>query len=277
MIAVADALAARLGAEATTLALCWRIVRVDGVALGLTAHDRALVVDGLAYRPAPGLQPSAITQGQAGEAHAMEITGALSEDGVREADLIAGRYDEARVRCFLVDWGAVDAGTLTLVSGRIGAIACGEGRFTAEMRTALDDLSAVAIERYSPTCRAAFGDRRCRVDLAARTRVVKVTAVAGALVSTDDGVLATDVYRYGRVRVVSGAASGIERVIDGSSAGAVTLRDGVPGLGAGARIEVREGCDKLFATCRDRFANRLNFRGEPHVPGADAIARYPGL
>jgi hypothetical protein len=45
-------------------------------------------------------------------------------------------------------------------------------------------------------------------------------------------------------------------------------------LGPGIRIELREGCDKLFATCRDRFGNCAAFDGEPHVPGADALLRY---
>jgi uncharacterized phage protein (TIGR02218 family) len=37
-----------------------------------------------------------------------------------------------------------------------------------------------------------------------------------------------------------------------------------------------EGCDKRLETCRDRFANTLNFRGEPHLPGNDLLTRYPG-
>ena len=35
------------------------------------------------------------------------------------------------------------------------------------------------------------------------------------------------------------------------------------------------GCDKRLATCIDRFANVLNFRGEPYVPGQDALTHYP--
>uniref|UniRef100_UPI003F71554B DUF2163 domain-containing protein n=1 Tax=Elioraea sp. TaxID=2185103 RepID=UPI003F71554B len=36
-------------------------------------------------------------------------------------------------------------------------------------------------------------------------------------------------------------------------------------------LRVQPGCDKRLATCRDRFANRLNFRGEPHIPGDKGI------
>jgi uncharacterized phage protein (TIGR02218 family) len=36
-------------------------------------------------------------------------------------------------------------------------------------------------------------------------------------------------------------------------------------------LRIQPGCDKRWATCRDRFANQLNFRGEPLVPGANAL------
>ncbi len=35
------------------------------------------------------------------------------------------------------------------------------------------------------------------------------------------------------------------------------------------------GCDRALATCRDRFANVVNFRGFPHIPGNDFVLRYP--
>ncbi|MHA6288275.1 DUF2163 domain-containing protein [Maricaulis sp. CAU 1757] len=35
------------------------------------------------------------------------------------------------------------------------------------------------------------------------------------------------------------------------------------------------GCDQAFATCRDRFANTLNFRGFPYLPGNDALMASP--
>ena len=35
------------------------------------------------------------------------------------------------------------------------------------------------------------------------------------------------------------------------------------------------GCDKRFATCRDKFDNVVNFRGEPHVPGNDRVFDFP--
>lgn len=43
-----------------------------------------------------------------------------------------------------------------------------------------------------------------------------------------------------------------------------------------ARVRLIEGCDKQLATCRGRFANAANFRGEAHLPGNDLLTRFPG-
>lgn len=43
----------------------------------------------------------------------------------------------------------------------------------------------------------------------------------------------------------------------------------------GDAFRVHPGCDKRLDTCIDRFANVLNFRGEPYVPGQDAMMSYP--
>lgn len=44
---------------------------------------------------------------------------------------------------------------------------------------------------------------------------------------------------------------------------------------AGDRYVIHPGCDKLFGTCRDKFDNALNFRGEKDIPGQDAYMRTP--
>ena len=45
-------------------------------------------------------------------------------------------------------------------------------------------------------------------------------------------------------------------------------------IAAGDTFVVTAGCDKRFATCRDRFDNVVNFRGFPHIPGNDFVMRY---
>ena len=46
-------------------------------------------------------------------------------------------------------------------------------------------------------------------------------------------------------------------------------------IGVGDVFRVHPGCDKRLDTCRDKFANVINFRGEPYVPGHDDYLDYP--
>jgi uncharacterized phage protein (TIGR02218 family) len=46
-------------------------------------------------------------------------------------------------------------------------------------------------------------------------------------------------------------------------------------IAPGDTFTLTAGCDKRFATCRDRFANGGNFRGFPHIPGNDFVISYP--
>jgi uncharacterized phage protein (TIGR02218 family) len=42
-------------------------------------------------------------------------------------------------------------------------------------------------------------------------------------------------------------------------------------IGVADTFTVTAGCDKRFQTCRDRFANGVNFRGFPQIPGNDFV------
>lgn len=270
--------AARLAAELTTLALCWRIVRRDGVALGFTTHDRALRVGGLDYRPAPGMMPSAIALSDGLEVDTMEVSGALTGDGISEADLAAGRFDAARIEIFLIDWEAPETGPMALARGTIGEVERRDGAFTAELRGPTHGFAASPVELLSPECRAELGDRRCRVDLAKWTRAAMVTGGTATGVTLDIPAAAEGWFAYGTLRFLDGACAGVTAEVMESEGAAVTLREALPAVpAAGDRVELRAGCDKRFASCRQKFANALNFRGEPHVPGTDALARYPGV
>jgi uncharacterized phage protein (TIGR02218 family) len=48
-------------------------------------------------------------------------------------------------------------------------------------------------------------------------------------------------------------------------------------IASGDTFTVTAGCDKIFATCRDRFANTVNFRGFPHIPGNDFVVATPSV
>jgi uncharacterized phage protein (TIGR02218 family) len=84
-------------------------------------------------------------------------------------------------------------------------------------------------------------------------------------------------FAYGAVRWLDGANCGLTSDIWESDATGVTLpRQPNSAIATGSRIELIEGCDKQITTCATRFANAINFRGEPYLPGNDLLTRYPG-
>lgn len=261
----------------TTIALCWRIERRDGVTIGLTNHDRDLVINGLVHRAAPGMTPSAIKRSDGLEADTMDITGALTSAAIAEVDLLAGRWDGARVALFAVDWTGGDATQVPLGEGTIGAVETDRGGFTAELRGASAALDRPVVEATSPECRAELGDKRCRVAMAGRRRMARVLGVVEHVVTVDAVEPSDNVYGAGLLRWIGGANGGLQSAIAMSSGATVTLRS-APALAVagGDLVELIEGCDKSLATCAARFTNTVNFRGEPYLPGIDLLTRYPG-
>jgi uncharacterized phage protein (TIGR02218 family) len=262
----------------TTLAFCWRLERRDGVCLGFTTHDAELLVGGLAYRPSPGLLPSAIAQEAGYGAAALDVSGALTSTAISADDLGAGRWDGAAVELFAVDWTDPAGERVVLAAGELGDVTVRDSAFEAELRGPASRLDAAASEQTSPECRAELGDRRCRVDLAARTLIARVEAVIGdEAIEVAGAAEAEGAYAGGRLRWLSGGNGGIARRVAESQGPRLVLAEPPPYPAAiGDLVELQEGCDKSFATCVGRFANAANFRGEPHLPGMDLLTRYPG-
>lgn len=264
--------------DLTTMALCWRLDRRDGVALGFTSHDRDLTIGGLVYRAAPGMVPSAISLSDGLEVDTLDVSGALSHDAIRTDDLATGRWDGAGVRLFAVDWSDPESERLPLARGELGDVETRDGAFTAELAGPTALLERPVVEYTSPECRAELGDRRCRVDLAARRRLVRVAEVADAVtIRVTDTAAGADLYAYGRLRWIDGANAGLASAILSSEGDWLTLREPpFAPVATGVLVEIGEGCDKSLATCAGRFANAINFRGEPWLPGNDLLTRYPG-
>jgi len=269
----------RLSGDLTTLVLCWRIVRADGVAMGFSSHDRPLRIDGLRYEHAPGISPSAVVTSDGLEVDTMEVAGALSASAITATDLLGGRYDGAAMTLFLVDWQQPDAGRHVLATGRLGAVEAGDGPDTGFVATLLgptSSLQATAVESYSPECRAALGDLRCRADMRGREHLAEVVDSTGERLVLAMVAVLPEALVEGRLRVLDGGLAGIERRIIGTDGGALVLDVPIV-LAPGIRVRVLEGCDKRFSTCVVRFGNGANFRGEPYVPGGDLLMRIAGL
>ena len=261
--------------DLTSIALCWLLERADGAGIGLTSHDQPLLRDDASFEPAPGIMPASITRKLGLEAGAGEITSALSSEALNDEDLALGRWNGAGVQLTAVDWTDPEANSIQLLGGEIGSVSIDGNSFTADLQGAAVKLDNPVCPATSAECRAQFGDKQCRIDLAGRT-------IGATVIESNAGALTFDEpiderYILGRLRYMSGANCGLTSIVLSVSPTGVQLRD-LPRapVEIGCRVQLREGCDKRFATCVSRFANGANFRGEPHLPGNDLLTRYPG-
>lgn len=262
--------------ELVTLAWCWRLARRDGVVVGLTSHDRDLVIDGIPYRAAPGMKPSALETSDSLEVETMDLEGAVSSSAISAEDLDAGRWDGAELVLMVTDWSAPEAAPIVVARGELGAVERRGAAFAAELQGVLRRLDGPACPATSPSCRAALGDRACRVDLAPLMHLRRVVAVDGRAVTLDAPVAAGNM-AFGELLWIEGAACGLASPViadDGTVLQLAEVPAALPALPA--RVRLTEGCDKQLATCRARFGNAANFRGEAHLPGNDLLTRYPG-
>lgn len=105
--------------------------------------------------------------------------------------------------------------------------------------------------------------------------ITKTGDTAGGIAISN---FATPILDGGSVTWITGENAGASMELKTYNAGTnqITLW-----LGMGFPIQVGDtfffyaGCDKRRDTCLNTFANILNFRGEPDMPGTDALLSYP--
>jgi uncharacterized phage protein (TIGR02218 family) len=279
MRAIPEPLAAALAAGVTTLAHVWRVTRRDGALFAFTDHDRPLAFDALTCEPMAGVSPGAIEKSIGLSVDSASVSGALNSEAITESDIARGLWDGARVDLYRVDW--TDTGQRVHVfSGAIGEVRRGAQAFVAELRGLQAALNTPVGRVFSRFCDADVGDARCRVDIDAPAfrgeGVVSEAITAAAFRATGLGAFAQGWFARGRVLWSEGGESEVAaHTLAGDDAVIEVIDAPGPAIAPGAAFTIFSGCDKRFDTCRVKFANTLNFRGFPHIPGNDAIQAGP--
>ncbi len=279
----AQGLRDHLASGATTVCRAWAVVRQDGRTFGFTDHDGDLAFEGISFLANSGLTAKALQQTTGLSVDNSEAYGALSSDALTEQDIFAGRFDGAKVRAWLVNWTDPNDRMLQF-NGSFGEIQRAGGSFKAELRGLTEALNQPQGRVYQRQCSAILGDQACRfntsqpgfslerlVEGVEGQRVFRLAAMQG---------VADRWFEGGRLTVLSGAAAGLVGVVKADRAvGNGREIELWQMLGAaietGDRFRIEAGCDKRVDTCRDKFANFINYRGFPHIPGEDWLMAYP--
>jgi len=268
-------LARHLAGGLTTLCHAWAVTRTDSVVFGFTDHDLDLAFDGITFKADSGLSARALQQATGLSVDNTEALGALSDAAITEADILAGHYDGAEVRCWRLNW-ADPAQRQLQFRGTIGKMRHAGSSFTAELRGLTEALNRPLGRIYQKPCSAVLGDAACGVDLSGPSHLLHLPVVSvheGRILRLSGrGHQAAGWFQRGLLRVTTGAALGLSGTIKRDSLdGAERLIELWEPLRAtlaqGDEVTLQSGCDKRFATCVHKFGNLVNFQGFPDLPG----------
>lgn len=303
------ALAAHQALPATTLCFLQKVGPLpDSSYICLTSLDRDVEYDDgtgsgvLTYYASSGMEPSQLAASAdlgVDNGETKTLAPVYPAQGITVAAVDNGDLDGAQFVTYKVNYLDPTMGHEIMASGTIGEVRITPGGLvTFENRSWSQHLkqnSVVELDSFS--CRARFGsmpigtgggafEQRfpCNYDLTAEWVSGTVSAVGAETVrefSSIELIEADDYFAPGLVKWLTGDNAGLENEVSGyvgptsENDGAVTLQFTTRNpIAVGDTFEIRRDCTKAWEghnSC-ETYANRPNFRGEPFIPAADAIA-----
>lgn len=242
--------------EAVSFAYLFEIFLHSGQILRLTSSSVQVLNNGQVFHPFSTLS---LLEGEFNDSaeNVIVLTGVYDDSAINQNLNLAG----CRIK---IHYFVSDEATC-LVEYFISKIEKRDMDFTLLCQSEAEKYNQSLLLLYSKTCRANFGDEKCRVDPAQYTTTYQVSAVSGrmvhvvnldrpdgyynfgkAVLRADDFVLSSKVINQFRNFVE------LETVIDQDLIGQLT-------------ISLTCSCDKNFITCCNKFNNAVNFRGEPTI------------
>lgn len=261
----------------TTIAYLLKITRADTQVFAFTGASESVTISGQTYTSSQGLDVSAVDLASGFAVDNLELTTLHDGTLFTKADVLAGKWRNAAFVLSRYNWAAPADGMDTIMVGTVGEVVINRTSVTAELRGLQQYLQQPVGSVTSKTCRARLGDALCTKDLAGFTVTGTITSVTSQQVFTDTGMAeAADYFTEGLVTFTSGAASGLTAKVKTHAAGGVfTLSLPILlALMAGDTYTMVAGCRKrLDEDCKTKFNNVINFQGEPHLPGIDALTK----
>lgn len=128
-------------------------------------------------------------------------------------------------------------------------------------------FSASAVSTFSKTCRANFGDKKCKVNIESLAKRYEIEKIDGNSILLKNLYEASGFYTLGNLQVYFTDYSGKNFIIKSHIGKIIALKENISfKANQIAYIEIYPGCDKKLQTCCKKFDNVINFRGEPFIP-----------
>lgn len=198
----------------------------------------------------------------------IEQNGEISMEIVKNDNINVEELSSSRVFIRIL---TSDNKSIIIFSGFISSIKYTEHSLVINVLPNIAKLNYSIGELFSPLCRECLGSDKCRVKL----DDYKSTGIITSIISNDcfignhqlNKATNTGYYQYGIIKFLSGKLSGISMQIKDEKDGKIYLLQQTNLISINDKYEIFAGCDKTLKTCKEKFNNTLNFRGEPYING----------
>lgn len=124
------------------------------------------------------------------------------------------------------------------------------------------------LQMFSKTCRASFGDDRCKVNKDDYAVICRISSINGSMITCDFDGFQSGYFEGGKLidsnqkefSILTHIHHNIE--VQNSTECAFSVGD---------QVRLLPTCDKNFRTCCYSFNNAVNFRGEPAIPESNIV------
>lgn len=283
------AIASLVEGRSFRLATCWKIERADGVTFRFTEHNANIELDGETYSPVAAFSASARQRSDGLKTRNLECVGIITDDVISQDDLRAGRYTDAVITEYQVDWRYPWIGAISYIRYRVIDVAFDGSKWIAQVADVTRWFRVSIGKVYSRNCQNDLGDSRCQVNIASFTESVTVTTVDNVRKSFRASGLAShpdDYFVYGLVTWTSGANNGLTMEVKNyvSATKRLTLYLAMPfDIQVGDTFTVYPGCGLTTAYCKGTagtknrpWSNNIeNYGGYPFIPGTEKVLQTP--
>ena len=163
---------------------------------------------------------------------------------------------------------AGDGEAITLWMGRVLNVTWNSASADVHCESVHTSLKRTGLRRlYQKTCPHVLYGPGCKLDRTNFDLARTVGTVSGTTITVTTMAGYADGYFAGGYMEWERSAGVFERRMIRSQVGtSLVISFAIPGLAAAATITLYPGCDHNLSTCDTKFANRLNYGGQPYYP-----------
>lgn len=235
-------------------------IKTDSEEFYYTTLDKKIKIERKVYIPQTSLKIGDITNYKNSYSQ-VAISGSVTDKLISNKMVVNGKLDNAEIIIKLFDYENNEI-IANLFSGFVTSVTEDNNVFKVEISSNAFMLDKKIMSVYTPFCRTSLGSKECGVDLGKYSHNCRISEVINDYSLKADIAKPTGFFNDGRL-VIKGKTYDIKSYHNS----VVTTYVRIDGAQKDAEITLIEGCTKRVDCCINKFANIINFRGEPHIPG----------